>query len=102
MGVLFPVTRIICGVPIPTTSLSVTTSLGSPDRKYPIPTFLIAERAVEILDTVEVARLVAPAQADEPGRGDIRIVKIGVGDVGAEKLGAAERLVALNTVPFRR
>src|SRR5262245_27404568 len=50
----------------------------------------IAERAVDILDPVEVARAVAPAQADEPSRGDVGTVEVRVGDVGPPKIGAGE------------
>src|SRR6476620_3978228 len=50
----------------------------------------VCERAVEVPDAVEIARLIAPAQADQPRRVDVGIVEIGIGDIGAAKVRAAE------------
>ena len=53
---------------------------------------LILERASGILDAVQVARLVAPTQAGQPGRRDIGIVEVGVTHIGAMKIGPAVSL----------
>ena len=58
----------------------------------PVACRLVLEGAVEISDTVEVVRLVTAAQTDEPRRGDVGILEIGVGDIRAQEIGAADSL----------
>ena len=64
----------------------LTATFVSPSTWHiPFPA-LVSERAVEIPDTLEVARRVAPAQVDQPRRVDVGIVEIGIGDIGAAKV----------------